>query len=110
MKRNNMDQLKVGDRVYIERMVSLESIQTIERITKTMAFSKNYKFRLDIGNNGSVSVIGSGSTMYSRLIGRIETPELADRWRVQKIKSWYHRNKDGFNFEQIEAIYKLLCK
>ncbi len=67
------EKLEVGDILYRTGGISGISKIEIERVTKTLAISKNNKFRREI-SNGWIRAIGQHT--WSREVYRLHTPEL----------------------------------
>lgn len=97
-----MNTLKVGDRVYIFDYSKIVSIQTINKITKTMAKSANYSFDLDINDNGFLRIKGLGK--WNSLSAYIESPELIEKLKLQNVKHWF--STKNFTDQQKIEIYE----
>jgi dTDP-D-glucose 4,6-dehydratase len=104
-----MAKLKVGDRVYeIGSKNQINHLHVIERVTKTMAFSKTERFRIDYSELG-VNPVGERS--WSHVHYLIETPELKAKLikqrAVKKIKDTDFSVLSDFQLKQILEIINL---
>lgn len=79
-----METLKAGDRVYAigSNTNEIKRVITIERITKTQAIGGGYKFKLEYYDK-HIRLVGDGA--YSMLVYRLETPELIETLKIQRI-------------------------
>lgn len=96
-----MNTLKVGDKVYILDYSKIVSIQTINKITKTMAKSANYSFDLDINDTGFIRI--KGQNTWSSEGAYIESPKLIEQLKLQNIKHWF--STKVFNDKEKMEIY-----
>lgn len=78
-----IEDIKVGDRIYQTRGLSVLSFYNVSKITKTQIVCDNTRFK--INSFGGLSLIGAGTwSLYSY---EIETPELKDIYERGKAAS-----------------------
>lgn len=99
-------QLKIGDKVYIKKFGEIASIQTIIKITPTMAKSSSYNFNLDIEENGYVKI--KGMDKWNSSSGWIESNELKKEVEDRLLKKWMSDNCHTFTPEQIKKIKEIV--
>jgi hypothetical protein len=98
-------QLKIGDKIYIFQR-SMIGFETVIKITKTLARTKNYVFDNEISDNGYIRM--KGKSKWDVSSGQIATEKLDQEWEDLKIQKWFYANKDKFTLEQIKQIHSLI--
>ena len=101
---NIVKELKVGDVVYIKTYGKLTVKLDIERITKTMAVSGNYRFKKQIRENGYIEI--KCYQAYSTSCAYLANADLDAEWKNTRLKYWFD-NKE-FTTEEIQRIFNLL--
>lgn len=94
--------LKIGDRIYIKQYGGIRSIQTITRITPTMAKSDRYSFDLDISESGYVKI--KGQDKWASESAYIETAELKKELYDKNLYNWMRENWQKIPLEEIEIL------
>jgi len=90
-------ELKVGDVLYRKYAGKLTGKTTIERVTKTMAFAKNVRFRKEYHDGSWLKIIGAGS--YDRTMYYLETEKLKKEYFRLKVLS----KVKAINFDNLET-------
>ena len=94
-------EIKVGDKIYFEQYSRISSVEEVLKITpKGMIKTRRHNLRADGGN--WLKVLGQGR-WYSTS-ARLETPELAQRWREQQATAWLSKNYQRIKPEDIEPL------
>ena len=91
-----MGRLKIGDVIYIIHNNEPISKDYILDTTKTLAKSKNRRYKINPLDNGRVLVYGLGGS-YSIYEYKIETPQLKERFEIKKMSSKLNK----FDFSEI---------
>lgn len=101
--------LKIGDKIYNEQYGTITGLYIIDRLSNTMAFSKNTKFKLEISNYNTVKRVGDstwGSGTYF-----IATPEIEEKFfRQQTIYKIKNFNFSTLTTDEIRIIKNIISK
>ena len=102
-----MEELKVGDEIYSKHYSKLSFVGKVERVTKTMAFTKNDKFKREIRNGKHVNIIGRDTWSSASYF----LPSESDKVELKyQIKQSYVANfkYSELNPEKIERIFEII--
>ena len=100
-------ELKVGDVLYRKHGGVLTGKTTIERVTKTMAFAKNVRFRKEYIDGTWIKIVGAGS--YDRTVYYLETEKLKEEYyRLIVLRKVKNINFDELETEKLVAILNTL--
>lgn len=103
-----MDEIKVGDKIYIERFGKPYSVEIVTRITKTLIRSANHNYRRPSPNSMYLAIMGQDT--WSTMSGWRETPERKELWREHGLKQWIEQNWHKIPIEDIDALRNKLEK
>lgn len=96
--------LKVGDKIAAFVYSELNSIYEIERVTKTMAISGVFRFKLEYENPNYIRVVNPDS--FSRKSYSIATEHDIDLY--ERMKLIHEISKTDFNEFQTEKLAQIL--
>lgn len=100
------ENLFVGAVIYKVYGDRINSIQTIERVTKTMAFSGIDKFKIGISKSGQVTKMGNNLswTTYGYYIENERLKEMLNRQNLNYAIKEALRNTESFTTDQLQRI------
>jgi len=104
---NEQKKLKIGDRVYLKQYNSIIGVETIVKITPTMAKSNRNNFGLEIEDTGWVKI--KGQDKWASQVGYIETLELKKEVEDRNLRKWIAENYAKIPLEEIKRL-KNSCK
>jgi len=99
-----MSEIKVGDRIYLERFGKIQRVETVVKLTKTLIRSENYNYRYPSDGSGWLHITGQDG--WHSLGARLETPELKQEWHEQRLRKWMEGNYKNISIDDIEALKK----
>lgn len=94
-------EVKVGNKIYFERFGKITSVQEVIKITPTGIIRTDNGYSLK-GDGSYLKVLGQDNWAVTN--GRLETPELKQRWREQQAISWLSNNYHRIKAEDIEPL------
>lgn len=99
---NELENVKVGDKLLVRNNIYWEDIEIVERVTKTLVITKRHKFRIKDGFSVPKST-------WINIYARPATPEDIKRnIRKKNIQTCRDTNYDKLTDSQLERIINII--